>query len=272
VSRRAFAALLGASERGAFAGGRKFFWRQLYNVMSRVWRDRDWRFMNYGYIAPGQEPFALDVADEQDRAFIGLYHQAVFGLDLKGKSILEVGSGRGGGASYIARYFAPAEMVGVDYSPKTVEIAQRLSASAAGLRFCHGDAERLPFADATFDVVVNIESSHCYADMAAFVQEAARVLKPGGVLTWADMRAPSMMAVTDQSFGDAPLALISEEHLGPGVALALEKTSDRKLQAIPKLPLLHRFMSEFAATKGTILFDAIRTGDALYLSRRYRKL
>jgi SAM-dependent methyltransferase len=57
-----------------------------------------------------------------------------------------------------------------------------------------GDAEALPFADAEFDVVLNIESSHNYPHLEKFFAEAVRVLKPGGYLVHADMMTSSFRA------------------------------------------------------------------------------
>ncbi|MDP2355559.1 MAG: class I SAM-dependent methyltransferase, partial [Beijerinckiaceae bacterium] len=164
---RLFVRLVEAIDSGAFPQSRKWVWRRIYNVMSTFWRDDEWRFMNYGYIPPGL-PFALDSDDEPERAFIGLYQQAVADLPLAGARVLEIGSGRGGGARYMARYYDPASVVGLDYSQKTVKRAQALNEGEPGLSFEVGDAEKLPFADASVDIVVNIESSHCYANVPAF--------------------------------------------------------------------------------------------------------
>ena len=51
--------------------------------------------------------------------------------DMAGARVLEIGSGRGGGSRYIARYHAPASVTGLDYSPETVRIARRLNAVCA---------------------------------------------------------------------------------------------------------------------------------------------
>ncbi len=270
MSNSLFSAILTSVERGSFARTRKLLWKQLYNLMSRFWRDEDWRFMNYGYMPKDIAPFPLDEPDEQDRAFIGLYQQAVSGLDLAGMRVLEVGCGRGGGASFIARYCDPAEVIAVDYSRATVGIAQKLNPDIANLRFQFGDAEALPFGDNEFDIILNIESSHCYANMPAFAAEVARVLKPGGVFSWADMRSPGMMGDVDRSFDDAGLRMISEQSLAAGVVPALDHMSERKTRVINRFPLVRRFMTEFAATKDTKLYLGIKSGDVLYLARRYK--
>ncbi|MAB00663.1 MAG: methyltransferase type 11 [Stappia sp.] len=265
-----FSHVLRAVERGAFPRTRKWAWRGLYNMLSRVWRDDDWRFMNYGYVAEG-EAFALDPDEEPERPFIGLYHQAVNGLDLEGRDVLEVGSGRGGGARYIARTFSPRSVTGLDYSPGTVRRARALCADTPDLAFKVGDAEALPFADASFDVVVNIESSHCYANVAGFAEEVARVLRPGGIFTFADMRGRSMLEALDRDLSIPGLELLQERDLTEGVLAALDAAEARKQARIARNRLSRRFMKEFAGTRGSLLYKGLQSGSVVYLARRYRK-
>ncbi len=265
-----FVRLVDAIDRGAFPQSRKWVWRRIYNVMSMFWRDSEWRFMNYGYIPPGP-PFALDSEDEPERAFIGLYRQAVVDLPLAGARVLEVGSGRGGGARYIARYYKPASVVGVDYSQKTVKRAQALNGDAPGLTFEVGDAENLPFADTSFDIVVNIESSHCYANVPAFAVEVSRVLAPGGWFTFADMRSRKMIGELDHQLGAPGLELAQTTDLTSGAIAALDAVDARKQERIRRMWLMRRFVSEFAGSKGSIMYEGLASGDVVYQARRYRK-
>jgi ubiquinone/menaquinone biosynthesis C-methylase UbiE len=46
----------------------------------------------------------------------------------------------------------------------------------------------MPFPDASFDAVINVESSHCYPSMGRFLSEVHRVLRPRGSLLFADLR------------------------------------------------------------------------------------
>src|SRR3989338_8262927 len=96
---------------------RKFLWRCWYQFLSSRHLQRDWTFMNYGYESLGK-PLNLTLApeDEKDRYCIQLYHQIIENVALSHKEVLEVGSGRGGGSSYIQRYFKPARTIGIDYS------------------------------------------------------------------------------------------------------------------------------------------------------------
>lgn len=269
MASRIFDRVTEAVETGAFPRARKWFWKRLYWLLSVMWPDRDWRFMNYGY-AP-ETPFALSAEDEADRGFIGLYEQAVAGLPVNGANVLEIGSGRGGGAAYIAAYHNPAKIVGADFSAATVKRARQVNPPSPRLSYVVGDAENLSFPDAGFDIVLNIESSHCYGDQAAFVAEVARVLRPGGMFTWADIRAEAMMPATEAAFDHPDLELVASEDITPGVLRALDMLSARKTERIARVPLISGFLREFAATEGTTLYKAFEDGEAMYLARRYRR-
>jgi len=63
--------------------------------------------MNFGYTAhhQGREPLPLDPEDESHRYPLQLYHHVARSIDWEGRDVLEVSSGRGGGANFIMRYF-----------------------------------------------------------------------------------------------------------------------------------------------------------------------
>ncbi|WP_368414994.1 class I SAM-dependent methyltransferase [Falsiroseomonas sp.] len=265
-----FARLLRATERGAFPRTRRFIWKRVYSVLSSTWTDPGWRFMNYGWLPP--EPgFVLPASEEADRAFIGLYHQAIDGLALHGARILEVGSGRGGGAAWMARRSGVAGVIGVDLSPRTVARAAQLHGNVPHLSFRVGDAEALPFPDASFDGVVNIESSHCYGSMPRFAAEVARVLKPGGWFGWADMRSPAMLPDLDRAFAEAGLLQEAEHDLTAGVVRALEATEARKQGTVARFRLVAPLLREFGGMQGSLLQGALRRRTVVYLARRYRR-
>ena len=78
--------------------------------------------MNYGYAdLDNPKTIELKPEDEAERYGLQLYHQAASWANLKGKDVLEVGSGRGGGASYIARYLEPNSYVGIDLSEPGIQ-------------------------------------------------------------------------------------------------------------------------------------------------------
>src|SRR5688572_29443093 len=131
-------------------------WRAVYEGLGARVRTGDWAFMNYGY-APGPDPvgvLALDPADEPDRLCVQLYARTLDGVDLAGRDVLEIGSGRGGGAQYLARSGSPRSVVGLDFSRSAVDLSRR-HRRGPGLTFRVGDAQATGLPDASVDVVVN---------------------------------------------------------------------------------------------------------------------
>ncbi|HYR61691.1 MAG TPA: class I SAM-dependent methyltransferase, partial [Actinomycetota bacterium] len=84
---------------------RRGLWRAWYQFNARRIARPDWAFMNYGYVeSPATPAIPLQEADEPDRLCIQLYDRIARPADLRGCDVLEVGSGRGGGSSYVMRY------------------------------------------------------------------------------------------------------------------------------------------------------------------------
>ena len=111
---------------------------------------------------------------------------AASGQQAQPRRVLEVGSGAGAGLNFLARLEPESRFTGVDLASQAVARATARFSRPGVLRYVNGDAENLPFADAEFDAVINVESSHNYPNLAAFLSEVARVLKPGGWFSFVD--------------------------------------------------------------------------------------
>jgi ubiquinone/menaquinone biosynthesis C-methylase UbiE/catechol 2,3-dioxygenase-like lactoylglutathione lyase family enzyme len=98
------------------------------------------------------------------------------------------------GGGHVALALAPhvARVVASDLTPRMLATARGFitSRGAGNVEFVVADAERLPFLDATFDLVTVRIAPHHYADPARAVKEMARVLRPGGRLVVEDNIAP----------------------------------------------------------------------------------
>ena len=103
--------------------------------------------------------------------------------------VLDVATATG----HTALAFAPrvAAVVGLDLTPEMLPHAARLAAErgVANVTFAVGDVDDLPFAG-TFDLVTCRIAAHHFADVGRFLREAARALRPGGLLAVVDNVVP----------------------------------------------------------------------------------
>lgn len=98
-----------------------------------------------------------------------------------GKHVLEIGVGMG--ADYLEWLKGGAVATGVDLSAESLARAQRRCERAGYTPdFRQADAEHLPFADNSFDIVYSYGVMHHSPDVAQCIREALRVLRPGGSL------------------------------------------------------------------------------------------
>jgi ubiquinone/menaquinone biosynthesis C-methylase UbiE len=194
----------------------------MYRLNSRFNRNDGLVFMNWGYEEDPPAALPLAESDEPNRYSIQLYDSVASQVDLTGKRVLEVSCGHGGGASYLVRTQHPESYTGLDLNPVGLEFCRRKH-QLPGLDFVEGNAEKLPFPDQSFDVVINVEASHCYPQFSQFLNEVARVLRPGGHFLYADVRRSGEIAKWDEDLADAPMRLLSKREINEQVARGLEK-------------------------------------------------
>lgn len=97
-----------------------------------------------------------------------------------GRRLLEVGCGMGTDLLQFAR--GGARVTGVDLTPRSIEISRHhLKLYGQSGDFALTDAEKLPFADESFDVAYSNGVLHHTPDTGAAVREIHRVLRPGGL-------------------------------------------------------------------------------------------
>ena len=143
--------------------------------------------------AEGQryDPAAIAAAPEPLlNTFCGVGNPLALGPPQPGEAVLDVGCGAGFDCFVAARAVGPSGRVeGIDLTPEMVERAQRnlREAGVDGVRVQVGAAEKLPFADAAFDLVISNGALNLIPDKMGTMRELRRVLRPGGRLQFADV-------------------------------------------------------------------------------------
>jgi SAM-dependent methyltransferase len=266
-----------AASSGAVAGRvRRWVVRRLYNHLARAYPLREWTTMNYGYaVLPGEAPLAAAVpADAAERNGLKLYARVAGsgrrGAALGGLDVLEVGSGRGGGAAFVAAAMGPRRMTGLDVAAASAALAATQHGGSPNLSFIEGDAENLALADASFDIVLNIESAHCYASVPRFLAEAARVLRPGGELLFAGFasRRGGAYDRLAAALGSGPLALDRLDDITANIVASLRLDEARKRELIGRAVRVpfRSFATGAYAMEGTAMRRALEAGETAYVA------
>jgi ubiquinone/menaquinone biosynthesis C-methylase UbiE len=237
-----------------------------YEILAKRVPAEEWQFMNYGYVPNASEP-PLEIPDDPavQKYPLQMYHYLALKTNLQGKEVLEVGSGRGGGAKHVAKTLGPASYTGLDLAQNAVDLANKLH-RLPNLKFIQGRAEEIPLKDNSVDVVLNVESCHAYGSVEKFISEVKRVLKPGGVLALVDFRDADKMVVLRQQLKNSGLIWIEEENITSNVVHAIEAEDEAKKARIKKLfpPKWQKLFGEFAGVVGSTFYTKLNNGIKTY--------
>jgi SAM-dependent methyltransferase len=239
--------------------------RQFYNAAAVT--SSGFSFMNYGYAPLSAE---LAASDEPERYCLQLYRHLLRDADLAGQRVVEVSSGRGGGAAHVARVYQPAAFIGIDISEQNVNLASTRHAGVANLRFRVGNAEDLPLGAGTCNALVNVEAAHLYDNPARFFDEALRVLVPGGMffhadLAWADKDPVAHIKA-------AGFTIDSVEDITANVLLSLEADSDRREAIVMSFPEnLRDDFRDWSGVRGHRAYRRLESREWIYRAIRARR-
>jgi ubiquinone/menaquinone biosynthesis C-methylase UbiE len=246
--------------------------RMLYWYVNRVDKNSDILLMNYGY-HDLDNVLKLDLNDESDRFSIQLYHHLASKVDLKDKDIVEIGCGRGGGLYYITKNFSPASARGVDLDRQAVTFCKCHYENKA-LNFSRGDAQNLNLENNSCDVLINVESSHRYPDMEAFLAEVSRILRPNGHFLFTDFRHDYEFEAMKKDLDKCGLVMLKEEFINKEVVTALKLDTERKEKLVDQLvpKLLSKFALDFAGAVGSPTYNQMLSREYLYFSYVLQKM
>jgi arsenite methyltransferase len=123
-------------------------------------------------------------------SFAGVANPFALGTLERGEAVLDVGSGAGTDSLVAAQMVGPGGRVtGVDMTREMLAKARAaaMTMGATNVEFLEGEVERLPFADASFDVVISNGVIDLIPDKDAVYSEIHRVLRSGGRIQIADV-------------------------------------------------------------------------------------
>ena len=100
----------------------------------------------------------------------------------QGKRVLEVGCGRGVAIPPLSKACRPSWYVGLDMDPKLLsEGRKRLRALGTSAELCEGDVRDMPFADGSFDMIIDFGTCYHIRQPQRALREIQRVLREGGL-------------------------------------------------------------------------------------------
>ncbi len=156
----------------------------------------------------GAVPYQRDIGDfdrrarDYERGLRGAMHEAIVQRTLaltlsfapSPRRVLDVGCGTGRLLRELARLVPRVkEVQGVDPAPTMVAVGAEASASDPRIQIRQGFAERLPFEDGRFDLLVSSTSFDHWGDQLGGLRECARVLEGGGRLVLSDVLSPLLL-------------------------------------------------------------------------------
>lgn len=264
---------------------RRFLWEQLYDILCWAIPSTEWKHMNWGYalLTPdGVMLRNLKPEDENERYSIQLYHymSTAMGIykDLEGKTLMEVSSGRGGGLDYISRYLNPKKAIGVDISQVQVDYCRKIYQNNKNLFFINGDSQKLSkvkeLQNETIDIIINVESGHCYPDFKKFIQEVDRVLTPGGYFCYSDFRPTHEWEKVEEQLKSFSLKIVKRENISDNVMHSLKLDEERKWKLIENRlgPILRFFFKQIGGVKGSHIYEGLSKGTMISMAYVLQKV
>lgn len=250
------------------------FWEIFYDAACILFPSAEINQINYGFAPLTEDGVLINLADkdEKERMSLQLYYRTATCLmtaeDLRGKTILEVSSGRGGGLDYLVRNFGLQKGIGLDLSSNNIDWCKKTYSGNDKLEFVLGNAET--FVDdgsipaASVDLVISVDSAHLYPHFERFINQTKKVLKVGGQVCISDFMSTEKMPVREKILKEEPgLKLQRREDTTRNILHAMDLDGERrkKLVEAHAHPILKHYFRWQTGAKGSRIYNLLSSGE-----------
>jgi ubiquinone/menaquinone biosynthesis C-methylase UbiE len=250
--------------------------KSFYNYFYSIEKISHLRTNNWGFV-PIDEEIAKYSPDLQSG--LQLYKELVKNhngyIIPENSQIAEIGCGKGAGAEFLVTKFKPREYVGIDYSRVAIKYCEGNYHHLHATQFICGDAHSLPIISGSFDIAVNVESSHIYKNPVRFFEEIYRILKPGGKLLLTDFRVVKHfpISVLEETIRKCGFSIIEKRIISPNVYDSCMMASRKRKEIVNHASpwFLKRFFYHYAVLEGTKKFKKLGNGQIVYFLYQLQK-
>ena len=191
-------------------------------------------------------------------------------------SVLDVAGGTGDMAILFSEIVGDQGKVFLtDINEKMLEIGRDrvLDSGLLNVKSLVADAEDLPFPDNSFDVLVNVESSHCYGDVTKFLKESYRVLKKDGYFLFCDFRTADGLQELYDQFSSSELKFLNRIDITDNIIKGLDKLSKYREDHIDESVsvFIRKLFKTYAGIKGTEIYNSFVNGSMIYVCAILKK-
>lgn len=183
-------------------------------------------------------------------------------------SVVEVGCGKGAGAEFFIKKFQPKNYTGIDFSEKAIDFCTKTYKQNDGVNFICADAQNIPLAEHSADVVVNVESSHLYKNQDIFFKEVYRILRAGGKFLFTDYRRINKCTIDalEKDLLNSGFFISEKRIITPHILKACMETSERRGQLVKEvIPwFLRKYFRHYAILNGSKKSVMLANGEIIY--------
>ncbi|CAF3995431.1 unnamed protein product, partial [Adineta steineri] len=192
-------------------------------------------------------------------------------VTLTDQNILEVGCGRGAGAAWCVRTYAPRSYVGIDASQNVINLCEQSYSTTPRLSFIIADPKTyLSFQNESMDVVLSIETTKICDEIVAvkqFIDEMIRVLTPNGYFLWCGLcNVDGSNVLIDYLTANNTFIVKEKVNITRNVLHALDIQYNSRADFIERYvqPADREYCGLLTGLPGTQLYDNMQQGRAEY--------